>query len=412
MPKLVKRLTAKSVESKKKPGYYLDGEGLYLQVSRGGSKSWVLRYRKDDRAREMGLGSARSVSLEAAREKAAAQRRILVNGDDPIQTRIDVKIEKRLIEARKVTFDYCAARYIKTHRASWKNAKHASQWVNTLRTYVTPVFGALPVQDIDQALVVRVLEPIWESKTETASRVRNRIELVLDWAKASGYREGDNPARWRHHLDKVFPKRSKVAPARNHPALPYVDAPAFLAELRARQGVAPKALEFVILTAVRVSEAVNATWAEVDLKSSLWTIPAARMKSKRQHRVPLSSAAMEVLTAMKELKGGADFVFPGWIIKRPLTDAACLKVLRDMERRDLTVHGFRSTFRDWCAERTAYPSEVCEMALAHALKDKTEAAYRRGDLLEKRAKLMEEWAQYLAKPLTANVTPIRKRKTN
>lgn len=412
MPKVINKLTAKSVASKKKSGYYLDGNGLYLQISDSGSKSWVLRFMLKGRAREMGLGSVTTVSLEKARTLAGANRKIVKDSkQDPIEERRAADVAAKLAEAQKRTFDECAAAFIKSHRTGWKNAKHAAQWENTLATYASPIFGKLPVQEVDDALVMRVLEPIWAKKTETATRVRNRIELVLDWAKARKYRAGENPARWRGHLDKLLPKKSKIAPAKNHPALPYIDAPAFMEQLHARNGIAPKALEFVILTAARVSEAANATWDEVDIKARIWTVPAARMKAKKAHRVPLSDAAVRVITDMQAQKQG-EFIFPGWRIKRAITGAACLKVLRAMGYTDLTVHGFRSTFRDWCAEQTNYPRDVCEMALAHTIKDKAEAAYRRGDLIEKRSRLMDDWGKYLAKPRVASVIPIGKRKEN
>ncbi len=297
----------------------------------------------------------------------------------------------------------------KAHRVGWRNAKHAQQWENSLATYASPVFGKLPVQSVDEGLVMKALEDIWETKTETANRVRSRIELVLDWAKARKYRSGENPARWRGHLDKLLAKPRNVAPVRHHPALPYAQAPQFLTDLRERNGLSPRALEFTILTACRVGEAVKAQWPEFDLEARVWTVPGARMKSKREHRVPLSDAAMAILAALKPLRQRGDYVFPGWRIGRHLTDAAVLKVLRDMGRGEFTVHGFRSTFRDWAAEQTSYPREVAEAALAHVVGDKTEAAYRRGDLFEKRRRMIDDWARYLAKPVTASVTPIRRK---
>jgi integrase len=410
MARAVKRLTAKAVASKTKPGYYNDGAGLYLQVAKGGSKSWIFRYMLDGRAREMGLGSLLAVSLDNARKKAAACRASLDADKDPIEERQEVKRARQLADARALTFDQCAEGYIKAHRAGWKNEKHASQWENTLKTYASPVFGKLPVQDVDEALVMKVLEKIWETKTETATRVRNRIELVLDWAKARKYRTGENPARWRGHLDKLLPKRSKVQPPKPHAALPYTEIGKFMAELRRHSGVAARTLEFVILTAARVNEAVNATWPEVDLKTAVWVVPAGRMKASREHRVPLSGPATTLLEAMKAKHEGGNFIFPGWKIERPVTDAACRKLIRDMGYEHLTIHGFRSTFRDWAAEQTAYPREVAESALAHTISDKTEAAYRRGDLFEKRAKMMTDWARYCATIRTSEVTPLRGRK--
>lgn len=410
MARLVKRLTAKAVEHAKKPGYHPDGAGLYLQVSRTGAKSWIFRFMLDGSAREMGLGSALAVSLEEARAKARDCRALLDQKIDPIAARDETEQAKRLEKARAMTFDQCAAAYIAAHRAGWKNAKHAQQWQNTLDSYTSPVFGSLPVQAVDEALVMKVLEPIWATKTETATRVRSRIELVLDWARARKYRGGENPARWRGHLDKLLPKRSKVQKVRNHPALPYAELPAFMVALRARNGTAAKALELIILTAARESEAAGGKWQEFDLEARVWTVPGDRMKSTRVHRVPLSDAAVRVLRAM-EAKRQNDYAFPGWKPDRPITGAAVLKVLRDMGRSDLTVHGFRSTFRDWCAEQTNFAREVAEAALAHVVADKVEAAYRRGDLFEKRRRLMNEWARYCAsKPKAATVIPIAARR--
>lgn len=408
MARLVKRLSAKAVEHIKAPGYYSDGAGLYLQVSDSGSKSWIFRYTLNGKAREMGLGSVMAVSLEEARAKARECRAQLDRKSDPISLRKAANQARRLEEARALTFDQCAAAYIKSHRAGWKNPKHAQQWENTLATYASPVFGALPVQAVDEGLVLQVLGPLWENKTETATRLRSRIELVLDWARARKYRDGDNPARWRGHLDKLLPKRSKVQKVRNHPALPYAELPAFMEALRGRSGIAAVALEFTILTAARISEVVNATWPEFDLEAQMWTVPAERMKAAREHRVPLSEPALCILRILEQGKQ-SDFVFPGWKVRRPLTDAACRKLLCGMGRRDLTVHGFRSTFRDWCAEQTNYSREVAESALAHVISDKTEAAYRRGDLFEKRRRLMDDWAHYLAKPVVAGLTPTWKR---
>lgn len=408
VPRIIKRLTAKTVEKTKKPGYYADGAGLYLQVSRGGSKSWIFRYMLNGRAREMGLGSVLAVTLETAREKAGVCRSLLDKDRDPIAVRAEEERQRRLETAKAKSFDECAASYIKSHRAGWKNEKHAAQWEATLKTYASPVFGSLAVGNVDTGLVVKVLEPIWTSKTETASRVRGRIESILDWAKVRGYRDDENPARWRGHLDKLLPKRSTVAAVRNHPALPYTELPGFMEKLRVRSGTAARALEFIILTAARQSEAVNATWPELDLSAKIWTVPGSRMKAKREHRVPLSDAALKILEAMNDKGQTGDFAFPGWRVKRPITGAACLKVLREMGYSELTVHGFRSTFRDWAAEQTNYPREVAEAALAHVIPDKTEAAYRRGDLFEKRAKLMQEWARYCAKPRSPNVMPIRR----
>jgi integrase len=396
MARTIQRLSNLAIQRKTKPGYYADGAGLYLQVSKSGSKSWVFRYMLAGRSREMGLGSLLAVTLEQARRKAAEQRAIVQDGRDPIAARDREKHVAELEAAKAITFDKCTAEYIKSHRAGWRNSKHAAQWTATLETYASPEIGRLPVQDVDTTLVMKILESMWSEKPETASRLRGRIENILDWAKVRGYRDGENPARWRGHLDKLLPKRSKVAKVKHHPALPYAQIGAFVTELRAREGVAAKALEFIILTAARVSEAVNAEWSEIDFDAGVWTVPESRMKAGREHRVPLSPAAVEILRTMQKQRQSS-FVFPGWRVNKALTGGACLVLLDKMGHGDLTVHGFRSTFRDWCAEQTNFPREIAEAALAHTIKDKAEAAYQRGDLLQRRRKLMEAWAAYCAK---------------
>ena len=406
----IHRLTAIQVTRATVPGMYPDGGGLYLQVSRFGTKSWIYRYQLDQRSREMGLGPAHSVTLAEAREKAAAARRLKVNGLDPVDQRREQKAQAKAEAARKVTFKTAAERYIASHRAAWKNAKHAHQWAATLQTYVYPLLGDQAVAEIDTGLVLQVLdaqvplkgggkatERFWTSRPETASRVRGRIEAILDWARVRGYRTGENPARWRGHLDKLLPAQSKVRKVKHHPALPFAELPVFMPELRGREGVAPRALEFAILTAARTGEVLGARWDEIDLQTKIWTIPADRMKAGREHRVPLCKRAIELL-GEGETRTVGGFIFPGAIKDQPLSNMALLETLRRMERGDLTAHGFRSTFRDWAAERTSYPGDVVEMALAHAVKDKVEAAYRRGDLFEKRRRLMEEWGKFCLRP--------------
>jgi len=329
----------------------------------------------------------------------------LLDGVDPISERDGLKTADRLAKARSITFDQCAAAFIKSHRKGWRNKKHAEQWQNTLATYCTPVFGSLPVQSVDTGLVIKVLEPIWPEKTETASRVRGRIEKVLDWAKVRGYRDGENPARWRGHLDKLLPKRHDVQKVEHYAALPYVEIGAFLQSVREQEGNAARALELVILTAARTSEVINARWDEIDLDAKVWTIPPERMKSKREHRVPLSDAAVKVLKIMQDRAEG-DYVFAGMKPDKPLSNMSLLALIERMGRADLTVHGFRSTFRDWAAETTNFPRDVAEAALAHVLGDKTEAAYRRGDLFEKRRKLMQAWAEQCNRKAEAKVMPI------
>jgi integrase len=310
-----------------------------------------------------------------------------------------------------MTFDACAAAYIAAHNTSWRNAKHRDQWRNTLTSYAGPAFGSLPVQSIDVGLVMKALEPIWQAKPETASRLRGRIEAVLDWATVRGHRKGENPARWRGHLDKLLPARSKVHKVKHHPALPYNEMADFVAELRKQEGVAARALEFLILTAARTGEVIGARWDEVDVEEKIWVVPAARMKAGREHRVPLSSAAVAILEEMKKIRE-SDFVFPGGKKGKPLSNMAMLAVLKRIGRSDLTAHGFRSSFRDWAAERTNFPREVAEMALAHTVGDKVEAAYRRGDLLQKRRQIMEAWARFCEiKVVPARVVSIGNRVT-
>jgi integrase len=366
--------------------------GLGLNVTQYGSKSWILRYQIGGKRRDMGLGGFPDVPLAQAREAARAARSKLSQGTDPIA---DIRAKRSALIASQIaaiTFSSAAERYIEAHEAGWKNAKHAQQWRNTIETYAGPVIGKLLVQDIDQRHVMAILEPIWRKKTETASRVRNRVELVLDWAAARGYRSGPNPAKWQGHLDKLLPAPSKVANKAHHRALPFAKAPEFMSHLRKQNGVGARALEFVILTGTRSGEVRGATWREFDEKSGTWTIPASRMKAGREHRVPLSKTALEVFSKQKEVALN-EWVFPGQK-DGPLSDMTLSAVLKRM-KIDAVPHGFRSTFRDWCAETTDYPREVAEMALAHTIGDKVEAAYRRGDLFEKRRQMMIDWANFL-----------------
>lgn len=406
------RLSARTVTNTRTPGYHADGGGLYLQVSPSGTKSWVFRYTLAGKAREMGLGPEHTVRLAEARQRAAACRLLLVDGIDPIEARNAKRAGDALNAARSITFSECAEAYIKAHRAGWRNAKHAAQWVTTLDDYAAPVIGAVSVQAVDTPLVMKILEPMWQDKTQTANRLRGRIEAVLDWAKAREYREGDNPARWRGHLDQLLPKPRKVAKVEHLAALPYEQMGEFMEALRAQGGIAARALEFLILTAARTGEVASAKWEEVDLNAALWTIPAARMKAHREHRVPLSPRAVTLLKGL-EAKRQSDYVFPGKKEGVPLSSTAMLELLKRMDRTDMTVHGFRSTFRDWTSERTSHPREVCEMALAHAVGDKVEAAYRRGDLFEKRRRLMVDWAKHCERREgAAKIIPIRRRKAS
>jgi integrase len=387
-----------------------DGGGLYLQCTAGAAgsvrRSWLYRFAAKGRERQMGLGSAETVSLADAREKAAECRKLRQAGIDPIEHRKAAQAQAALEAARSMTFDECRDAYIKAHAAGWRNAKHRQQWENTLKTYCSPIFGKVAVQAIDVVLVMKALEPVWSTKPETASRLRGRIEAILDWAKVRGLRSGENPARWRGHLDHLLPARSKVRRVKHHAALPYLQISTYLAELRAQKGVAAKALEFLILTAARTGEVIGARWDEIDMQTKIWTIPASRMKAGREHRVPLAEHSLAVLTHMQSLRQN-EYVFPG-DQRAQLSNMALLMVLRRMKRGDITAHGFRSTFRTWAAERTNFAQEVVETALAHVVGNKVEAAYQRGDMFEKRRRLMTVWAEFCARKLgAAGVVPLQ-----
>ena len=402
------RLSAVTVATLKKPGYYADGGCLYLRVAPGGTKGWIFRFGLAGKMRDAGLGAFPTVSLVKARKQAEAYRQLVAAGIDPIEQRNEEREAARVASAKAMTFEQCAKAFMASHDAGWKNDRHRGQWRATLATYCYPVFAALPVQAVDTALVLKVLEPMWSEKPETASRVRGRIEAVLDWAKVRGYREGENPARWRGHLDHLLPAKSKVRRVEHHAALPYREIGTLMAKLRAEATASARALELLVLTATRVGEALGARWEEIDLDERMWTIPASRMKSGREHRIPLSARAIAILKEMAEIRR-SEFVFPGAKQGRPLTRNVFDALFPRLELT-VTPHGFRSSFRDWAAETTNFPREAAELALAHAVGDSVERAYQRGDLLEKRRKLMEAWAAYCGrKPDTAKVIPIKGR---
>ena len=388
------KLTMLQVVQAKKPGLINDGNGLYLRITKSGTKSWVFRYRINGRLRDHGLGSVETRTLAEARHAAQTCRKIRFEGKDPIEERKKERAAEELKAARAVSFADCARAYIDMHKAGWKNKKHAYQWPSTMQNYVYPVIGTLPVGEIDVNLVMQVLEPIWTVKPETAKRVRGRIEAVLDWAKVRGYREGENPAQWRGNLVHVLPPPSKIARVTHYAALPHTDISAFWQDVSVISGVSAVALRFTILTAVRTSETLLATWDECDLETRVWTIPAERMKAGREHRVPLSDSTISILQSMKRIRC-SDFIFPGARRGKPLSNMALITVLRRMGRGDLTVHGFRSTFRDWAAECTNTPREVAEAALAHTVSNAVEAAYLRSDFFDKRRDLMTAWEQYV-----------------
>lgn len=349
------KLTSLKVQKLTEAGMHAYGGGLYLQVTGTGAKSWIFRFMVAGRARAMGLGSLSALSLADARVKAAECRRLRAEGRDPIEARHAERADGRIAAARAMTFNAAAEQFIASHKVGWRNPKHVDQWTNTLATYASPIFGELPVQAVDTALVMKALEAIWTSKPETASRVRGRIEAVLDWSAVRGHRAGENPARWRGHLDKLLPARSKVRAVQHHAAMPYVEVPAFLARLRALDALSASALEFAILTAARTGEVIGARWDEVDKANRVWIVPASRMKAGKEHRVPLTAAAMKIVDALRTARCG-DYLFPGSRAGRPISNMAMDMALRRL-KTDVTVHGFRSSFRDWAAERSSFPSE-------------------------------------------------------
>jgi integrase len=361
----INRLTALKVGQIREPGLHHDGAGLYLQVktgNEGATKSWLYRFVLNGKERRMGLGSLRDVSLADAREKAASAHRQVKDGLDPIEQRLALRAAAVLAKAKAMTFDQCRDAYIASHRSAWRNTKHAWQWKASLATYITPIFGKVSVQDVDVALVMKALEPIWTMIPETATRLRGRIEVILDWAKVRGLRTGENPARWRGHLDHLLPRRSKVRKVKHHAALPYGEMTSFMMLLRQRDAIAARALEFTILTASRTGEVLGARWDEIDIAQRIWTVPADRMKGGKEHRVPLSQPAVAVLSVMSKVRQN-EYVFPG-DRRAMLSNTSMLMLMRRMNHGDLTTHGFRSSFRDWAAELTDFPAEVVEMALA------------------------------------------------
>jgi integrase len=418
MTRQLGKLSALQVNKLSKPGLYGDGGCLALQITKAGVKSWLFRYMRDGKAYGMGLGPTHTVSLAEARVKALDARKLLVDGKNPLVVKQQKRLDAALERAKMMTFDQCAAAYIQAHKSGWKNAKHIDQWTNTLATYASPVFGQQPVAEVDTALVVKCLAPIWEAKTETASRLRGRIESVLGWATTSGYRTGENPARWKGHLENLLANIGKSTRTKNHPSLPWQRVQEFISAIKARDGVAARALEFAILTASRSGEVRGALWSEIDFKEKVWTIPGTRMKAGREHQAPLSAAAMALLARLQDTpmssfnspsdSGHGQLIFKG-TKEQMLSDMTLTALIRRMNAdgekptwtdaagNGITVHGFRSTFRMWAAETTAYPREVAEHALAHQLPDVVERAYQRGTQFAKRQQLMEEWGAYCSR---------------
>lgn len=402
MARPTNRLSALTLKKDLPPGLYADGGGLYMQVSQQKTKAWIFRFTRSGVPRKMGLGPVsvkaddKRITLSDARQKATAARSLLIDGVDPIEARNAKRAQTALQDAQAVTFKHCADEYLRDNQASWKNEVHRRQWGSTLKTYVHPVIGHLPVAGVDTGLVLKILRPIWNEKPETANRVRGRVETILDWAKTHSYRQGDNAARWKGHLDNVLPKRSKVKRVRHHPALPYPDVPEFVAELHDIEGITAQALEFTILTAGRTGAVIGALLTEIDFDAKIWTVPPERAGTKidgdASRRIPLCDRAIEILKALPR-EDGNPHVFIGDKPGRHLSNMAMLELMREM-RPGFVPHGFRSSFKDWCAETTSYPNEVSEAALWHVVADKVEAAYRRGDLFEKRCSLMDDWAKF------------------
>jgi integrase len=415
-------------------GMHSDGGGLYLRVTSGSggalNRYWIFRFadRVTGKDRQLGLGALHTIGLALARDAARECREMLLRGKDPIEHRRAQEASQALGAAKTMTFDECRDAYIAAHQAGWSNAKHGKQWASSLKTYITPVFGHLPVGAIDDGLVLKALEPIWTTKPETTARVRGRIESILDWAKVRGLRAGENPARWRGHLRHLLPAKTKMhkGKVKHHAALPYTRIGEFMADIRSRPGIPPRALEFAILTASRSDEVLGARWEEIDWATSTWSIPAERMKARQEHRIPLSEPALAILRAMQVVGGAAGYVFPGrpgrqagnmtllWAIWRMNGDrkAAGRPMFTDPQQgnREVTPHGFRSTFCDWARERTGHAREICEKALAYTIGDETERAYQRGEWLDKRRRLMAEWATFcsMAPADYGEVVPLHK----
>jgi len=405
---MLHKLTQADLRQTTDPGLYADGGNLYLQVTVNGknvNRSWVFRFAINGKRREMGLGAVHTISLKDARAKAAELRKLVYEGRDPIAERDAQKAALAAATAKRVTFDECAASYSRAHSPKW-SAKHAYQWSSAMTRFASPVLGKLPVDVIDVGLVVKVLEPIWHERPETASRLRAGIESVLAWASVRGFRQGDNPARWSNHLEELLPSRREILPVEHFAALAFREVPGLMAKLRERSGVTERAFELLVLCASRSGEILGARWDEVDLAERVWTVPAERMKGRREHRVPLCDRAIAILEEMKLCRRN-EFVFPSER-RENLGESPMRELLKRLGYK-ATIHGMRSAFRDWTAERTNFPREVCEAALAHAIPSAVEAAYRRTDLFEKRRRLTDAWAEYCSKPTTtsATVTPLR-----
>jgi integrase len=401
------RLSTLTVSRTKRPGMYADGGGLYLRVAEGGSKQWIYRYVTNGRCRDMGIGPCHVLTLAEARERARTASKLRLDGIDPIDHKRTQRVAAATAAAKIMTFKQCAEGFIRDNESDWTNPKHRKDWEGSLIRHVYPALGDLPVALIDTPLVLKVIKPLWARVPETASRVRGRIESVLGWATVHHYREGDNPARWQNHLEQVLPT---VASINHHAALPYAQVADFVAKLRKETSVTARCLEFIALTAARLNEAAATTWTEIDLETRTWTVPAKRTKAGKktgkQHKVPLSDAAIAILKDMLAIRR-SDYIFPGQKEGRPIGHNALWEMAKRASGADITVHGLRSTFKDWASECTSFPNEVSEMALGHTIRSAVEKAYRRGDLFEKRRRLMDAWAEYCGKQATSKVVALR-----
>jgi integrase len=406
MARQINILTDRGIKSQVKPGRYADGNGLYLQVGKSGAKSWLFRYMLDSKSREMGLGSIRMETLSQAREKAKYCKNLLRSGIDPIRNRQERVAIEKADNKEMLSFQKCTEGYLKSHSASWKSARHEEIWLSSVKRFAYPIIGSIHVNKIERGHIMRILDPIWREKTETASRLRGRLESILNWATVQEYRKGDNPARWRGYLDQLLPKPSEIHTVKHFPALPYKEINVFMNKLKERQALSALALRLIILTACRSIEVREAEWCEFDLKNATWTIPTERMKMKKEHIIPLCEEAIKVVQSVPRIEG-CRHLFTGPSSGNPMSDVVFKKLMERMGVTGITTHGFRSTFRDWAAEQTSFPREVIEACLAHQLKDKAEAAYFRSNLLDKRRELMSKWADYTQLSNTENSEVIR-----
>jgi integrase len=409
MPRTAKPLSAREVATIREPGTYFDGHGLALRVGSTGAKSWIFRYTgADGKRHDLGLGPLHTIGLAEARELALACRRQRLAGADPLQAKRDAERERRFSAAKRtLSFAEAAEEYVRAHTAGWRDPRAAPQWRASLRDHANPVIGAVPVDAIDTPLVLQCLFPIWATRTETASRVRARIEAILEWARVAGYREGENPARWKAHLENMLPAKNKVKSVQHHAALDHSRIGRFASELRQQSGVAARALEFLILTACRVGEVINARWSEIDREAKVWSIPAERMKASQPHRVPLSDDAVAIIDAMAEIRrAGDDYLFPGATAGRPIS-ASAIRLVLDRLGSGATAHGMRACFRSWCGD-SGIARDLAEMCLAHTIGDAVEQAYARTDMLERRRPVMQAWARHCASvPAQDRVVPLR-----